>query len=368
MTDSIKQVFWASCYYGFLLLFVVGTMIINLLALVAMPLVGKHSARSILRWVSYQLLNFYLVLMETSGALVTNRDILRKIDSASGGLLIISNHPSMVDAPIIFSRIRGLLCVFKSSLSRSLWIGRTTRMIGHLSNDGGLDLIRDLSDALKKGEKVLLFPEGTRTVSDGVDKFNPGYALAALRSKVPVQIIKIHSDTPILSKKQSKLSTTRFPCTFLMEIGPVIQPGRHNKVRTLNREVESWFQAGIGNKVPGTIRFLPCIENRVDSGDASTFTFMVPQDPFYCHGHMPRNPIVPGYIQMIWLRELLQVMRDSPELQLNHLRWKFLKPILPGDTLTMTISFSARSNKVAIRNSGELATQGLFVIAGKGEA
>ncbi len=364
MIEFVKQVFWSICYYSFLVLFILGTMVFNLFAFIAMPLLSEQRLRSILRRFAYQLFNFYLNLMEASGALITNRNILRNIDAAKGGLLIVANHPSIVDAPIVFSRIHGLLCVFKSSLNKSLWISRTAKLVGHLSNDGGLDLMKDLSTALERGEKVLLFPEGTRTVSDGVDAFNPGYALAALRSKVPVQLIRIHSDTPILSKKQSKLRTTRFPCTFLIELGPTIEPGRHNQVRTLNHEVETWYQSNLERKCPAAVRYLPALDDSLSGTDAYSCTFTVPKDPFYCRGHMPGDPIVPGYVQMIWLRELVQSLTGNPDLRLKHFRWKFLKPVLPQDTLSVRFGLADKRNKVVITKSDEPVTQGSFTIAG----
>lgn len=360
MPDFIKQIYWTICYYSFLLMFMTGTILLNLLSLLIIPFIAETKARCILRKAVYHLFSLYLCMMEASGALVTNRDLLKRLDEARGGLLIIANHPSLLDAPIIFSRIHGLMCVFKSSLNKSLGISRTARAIGYLSNDGGLDMIRDLSTALAAGEKVLLFPEGTRTTSDTIDPFNPGYALAAIRAQVPVQILKVHSDSPILSKKQSKFSTTRFPCTFLIEIGPTIEPGEFKTVKSLNAFVAEWYRTASGATAATAIRFLPVARSCSGDEDTITTTFLVPADPFYCRGHMPGHPIVPAYAQMAWVREIVNAAYPAVSQGLNYFRWKFLQPIVPGDRITIRINFKNGKNQVVIMCQDQRVTHGLL--------
>ena len=346
-------------------MFMTGTILMNLLSLLFTPFMKKPTARYFLRRAFTAMFDLYMRIMEASGALINNRDVLKRVEAAKGGLLIIANHPSMFDAPILFSRIRGLVCVFKSSLNRSLGIARTARLIGHLSNDGGIDMIRELSITLKRGEKVLLFPEGTRTTTDVVDSFNPGYALAAIRAQVPVQLLRIHSDTPILSKKQSFLRATRFPCKFRLDMGPVIEPGDFKTVKAFNEFVESWYRNNLRPDEPVPVRHLPVIKDCSESSDTYTCTFAVPGDPFYCRDHMPGNPIVPAYAQMAWARELMNELQPESGDHIEYFRWKFLDPILPGDRITIDIDRSSARNKVVISRDGQRVTQGLLSLQGE---
>jgi 1-acyl-sn-glycerol-3-phosphate acyltransferase len=360
MPEFIKQIYWTISYYCYLLLFMVGTMLVNFLSLLLILFLDKDKARSALRAIVYTMFDLYLTVMEASTTLVTNRDILKRIDATEGGLLIISNHPCMFDAPIVFSRIRGLVCVFKSSLNNVLWISRTARAIGYLSNDGGIDLIRNLSDALSKGEKVLLFPEGTRTYDEPVNPFNPGYALVAIRAQVPVQLIKVYSYTSILSKKQSFLKGTKFPCIFRVEIGPVVEPGQFRTVNQFNHFVESWYQENIQPEKVSPSPYLPVIKERSEDADTISVSFILPSDPFYCRGHMPGNPIVPAYAQMAWVREIATESDDFPDEGIQYFRWKFLKPVFPGEKITIKITRQAKRNQVVILKDDERVTQGLY--------
>lgn len=328
ITPVIAQGIWTVCYYVFLLLFGAGIWLINLASL-PVALLPRTTGGRTLRSMIHGLARVYVAVMERSGALVSNRDVLTEIATGKGGMLIIANHPSILDAPIILSRVPGISCVFKSALKQSLLMPLTARTAGYLSNDTGLQLLRDLESQLMAGARVLLFPEGTRTTAPLLNPFNSSYALAAIRSAVPVQLLTIQTDSPILTKRQHFLRAGRFPVRFRLALGPRIEPGEFVTVRTMNSQVESWYRKAMGSLV--SLRpFLP-LGATVEAGkDSCEAQFKVPQGPFYCDGHMPGNPIVPGYVQMAWAREVVGMSFPVRAGMLEYHRWKFLQPVRPG--------------------------------------
>jgi 1-acyl-sn-glycerol-3-phosphate acyltransferase len=241
-------------------------------------------------------------------------------------------------------------------------MSRTARTLGYLSNDEGIALLRDLAICLQEGEQVLLFPEGTRTDGDVLNPLIPGYALAAMRAKVPVQLVRIQAGTPILTKKQPFYRPCRFPATFHFDLGPCIEPGTFQTVKQFNRFVEEWFRANIPARGPLSRPFLPMKTAYTATTDSGMEVFFkVPDNPFYCNGHMPGNPIVPGYAQMAWVHETFDTHMGPDNLH-GFFRWKFLKPLMPGDPIEIQIGPPAARRDIVILRNGERVTQGKVLV------
>jgi 1-acyl-sn-glycerol-3-phosphate acyltransferase len=365
--DVLRQVVWTACFYVFLLCFAIGIYTVNIICLACLSVFSQEKARPIARTIVFLLFRLYVALMLQSGALRTNCDLLKRLRAGQGGRLIIANHPSMIDAPLFLSRIPNLVCVFKSSLKKSFTMARTASTLGYLSNDEGIALLKDLAGQLQAGEQVLLFPEGTRTAEEWLNPLNPGYALAAIRAQVPVQLVRIRADRPVLTKRQPFYKPARFPAGFQFDIGPCIEPGTFRTVRELNAFVEDWYRANLPGPAHLKRPFLP-LEHTLatTSENGLRTTFKVPEDPFYCHGHMPSNPIVPAYAQMAWVREIVATESGSSGPP-GFFRWKFLQPLLPGDQVEILVGPPVNRRDVVILRAGERVTQGKLLTSEPGE-
>jgi 1-acyl-sn-glycerol-3-phosphate acyltransferase len=362
MLEPLKQYFRTVCYYCFLFIFLAGLWTLNLFGLFASMVLSGASARSLLRKLVYTLLRQYINVLIKSGCLRTNHEVLVHINKGKRGAVVIANHPSILDAPIFLNQIPDLVCVFKSALKQSLLLPKTAATLGYLSNDQGLDLLRGMADTLKRGETVLIFPEGTRTEGDRLPRLNQGYALAAIHAQVPIHLVYIDSDSPILSKRQHFLRACKFPVTFNFEFGPTIEPGDFQTVKQVNRFVESWYNARMNDAVPAPRAFLPikCISEKEEA--SITVSFTVPESPFYCLGHMPGKPLVPGYVQMAWVRELLNKYEPRRIVKVHYTRWKFIQPILPDDAITLVISGKDALLQIALHKGDLKVTQGRITL------
>jgi 1-acyl-sn-glycerol-3-phosphate acyltransferase len=109
---------------------------------------------------------------------------------AAGGGLVMSNHQSNLDPVII-----GLCCerrlnyVARQTLltfAPLRWLLNSLDTIP-IDRDGiGLGGLKETLRRLKRGELVLLFPEGTRTRDGEVQALKPGFCALARRAEVPL--------------------------------------------------------------------------------------------------------------------------------------------------------------------------------------
>jgi 1-acyl-sn-glycerol-3-phosphate acyltransferase len=112
----------------------------------------------------------------------------------TGPVLVVANHQSHFDPPLIGAGCwRRMNYLARETLFRPPlgWLIGTLDAIP-IDRDGmGLNGIKESLRRLKRGEMVLIFPEGTRTHDGEVAPFRPGFTVLAARAKawiLPVAI------------------------------------------------------------------------------------------------------------------------------------------------------------------------------------
>jgi 1-acyl-sn-glycerol-3-phosphate acyltransferase len=107
----------------------------------------------------------------------------------NGPLIVVSNHLSMVDPPLLSASIpRRIVFMSKEELFRS-WGRVFVRAFGAFPvHRGTLDreAIRQAMRVLNNGQVLGIFPEGGRNKSHALEKAELGAALIALRSGAPI--------------------------------------------------------------------------------------------------------------------------------------------------------------------------------------
>jgi 1-acyl-sn-glycerol-3-phosphate acyltransferase len=103
-----------------------------------------------------------------------------------GGVLVVSNHQSHLDPPLMGVGIPQMgNYVARATLFRSPIFSRLIRSVNAfpLDRDGiGLAGIKTAMKLLKRGETVVIFPEGTRTRDGQIGEFRPGFTTLAVRT------------------------------------------------------------------------------------------------------------------------------------------------------------------------------------------
>lgn len=104
--------------------------------------------------------------------------------------IIAPNHASFLDPPVVASVCREEVhFLARSSLFRKKWWAFFLKRLNTHPLDGSLqDLasLRSIVDLLRKGNKVVLFPEGGRTETGDLQGLKMGAAMLALRAGVPI--------------------------------------------------------------------------------------------------------------------------------------------------------------------------------------
>lgn len=102
------------------------------------------------------------------------------------GVVIVANHPTLIDAFFLLGRVDRLVPVAKRALLANPFTSGAIRAANYLVYDEGPLLVEACRERLRRGESLLLFPEGTRTGTDGRIRLRRGAAQVAVRCGCPV--------------------------------------------------------------------------------------------------------------------------------------------------------------------------------------
>lgn len=163
-------------------------------------------------------------LMYSATRLLTGLELslvhrLRVLDNhhvpAEGPGLIVCNHQSFLDIPIIANATPGrrhVCFVARASLAKSRFMALLMRECGAvLIKRGAAEraALGEMIAHLKAGDLVCVFPEGTRSADGRLGEFLPGAVFAAKRARVPLIPAGIRG-AHLALPRSSKLPLPRF--------------------------------------------------------------------------------------------------------------------------------------------------------------
>jgi len=118
------------------------------------------------------------------------------------GLLVIANHPTLIDVICLVARIDNADCVVKQSLKRNPATYGPITATGYLTNSGGEDLIGKCVESIRQGNNLIIFPEGTRSVPGQLMVVQRGAANIAIEGNIDLTPVKITCEPSTLTKNQ----------------------------------------------------------------------------------------------------------------------------------------------------------------------
>jgi 1-acyl-sn-glycerol-3-phosphate acyltransferase len=74
--------------------------------------------------------------------------------------------------------------------------------------------------------------------------FKSGFVLIARQARVPIQLVRITTDSDLLTKGRAWWRLPRFPAHIEVTAGPLIQTDTTARTTELTAGIEAWFRAG----------------------------------------------------------------------------------------------------------------------------
>lgn len=157
----------------------------------------------------------------------------------AGPLIVAPNHPCLLDAVFIISRLPRMTCVMKARILDNPVLGGGARLAGYIRNDSPSVLINSALAQLAAGHQLLLFPEGTRTVTAPLNELKGGFAMIATRAEVAVQIIRLETSSGFLGKCWNWSQLPNFPLHYRATLGECLMPEPEENSRAFMERVRS---------------------------------------------------------------------------------------------------------------------------------
>ncbi len=236
----LTAVYFRVAFYFCLAVFGLSCLVWSVPASLIYPLLPKGRGRRVGQYgISYGF-RWALWVMRITGVL---RADLRPLDALRDEkeLVIAANHPTMLDAVLLISRLPRVVCITKAKLWDSLFLGGGIRLAGYVRNDAPLAMIRDAAEAVRGGGQLMIFPEGSRTARPPIDPMHRSFAVMAKAAGAPVQTVLIEADNPYLSKSWPLLRPPVLPLVFRVRLGRRFEVG--DDAHAFVGRLEQYFRA-----------------------------------------------------------------------------------------------------------------------------
>ena len=203
------------------------------LAFILLPIIIIISPKDKLRRVRIQKTiswNFRLFL-----ALIQHLKLMTlKIDGieylqADRGVLVIANHPTLIDIVVLIAFLPEIDCVVKESLKQNYFLHRIIKISGYIMNSDPKKMLIECKERLNQGRNLIIFPEGTRTNPGCKPHFKRGCARIAIQSMCQIRTIHISCSPSTLTKSQRWYEIPKRPFIFKVHVGELIN-------------IESWYE------------------------------------------------------------------------------------------------------------------------------
>jgi 1-acyl-sn-glycerol-3-phosphate acyltransferase len=188
---------------------------------------------------------------------VQNRE---RLENLPDGLIIASNHVSFLDPPFIGAAFREPLYYFarKTLFDHPVANFLYTRVNAIPVNQDKPELsaLKHVIGLLKAGEKVLIFPEGERTLDGKIkSEGEPGVGMIVSKAGVPVLPVRLFGPEKALPRGSKKLK--RHPATLV--VGEMII--LDDLLNDSSLSTKDRYQA-IANRIMDAIRALELRDSR----------------------------------------------------------------------------------------------------------
>lgn len=203
--------------------FFLGGLTVSLLARLLIPIipVGKKKKFKVFHRVLQ--LFFHNLMYRTPGI---RMNVIGKAPSNyDPPVMIIANHTSILDTPTMGLLHPMQIFMMNDRQLRSPFFGHAMRMVGaHPATENQPESLEKLRKKVRQGYSIIVFPEGTRSMTTAIQRFHKGAFYLAEQLKLDILPVLIHGNAHSLPKNDNMLKPGPITMKFLPRI-------KHNDVR-----------------------------------------------------------------------------------------------------------------------------------------
>ncbi len=229
---------------------IIGIVLFPLLFVLALGDKERHRRRCtrLVAW-GYGTFILYMRLM----GLVEHRPIDVPEGLAGKPYVVVANHPTFIDLLFLLHYFPELTCVVKSSWYRkSIAFGPLLRSTNYIPGPGfpgddqvpetGSSVLERMTEHVRKGHPLLIFPEGTRSAARRLRRFKRGAFEVAKRTRALIVPVVIRVDRPFLMKGVPFWKVPEKIVRFEFDVLPPIDTAHDDRsARQLCRDVQVEF-------------------------------------------------------------------------------------------------------------------------------
>jgi 1-acyl-sn-glycerol-3-phosphate acyltransferase len=214
---------------------------------------SREQQRRLARVLLHRCFWLFVWLMKTVRVLTYEVRGAEKLQRPS--LLVMANHPTLIDVVFLVSLMPQALCVVRSDFLRNPFTGPLLSAAQFL--DSGESFIESCRTSFASGDAIIVFPEGTRTPRGAPMTLKRGAANVAIRCQRDVTPVLISCRPLTLGKGEPWYRIPPSRPHFVLEVGDDLRIDTFLRlgepepisVRKLNMVLHSYFQ-----KEPGRVR------------------------------------------------------------------------------------------------------------------
>jgi 1-acyl-sn-glycerol-3-phosphate acyltransferase len=234
-----------------MLLWLGAMLLLGNIACVPLVVVPKRFREPLMQRLISGLFRLFLLGATRSGLMQLDLGALDRLNEQRS-MLLVANHPSMIDVFLVISRVRRSICIMKANIGTNLLLAIGAYLAGYVSNRHTDAMLRSAAMAVEQGNLLLVFPEGTRTTRQPVNDIKPGVALIAKRSNAPLQVIVIVTNSAYLSKGWKIYRPPQFPLIYKATLGERLFAT--NSVTDTASRLQACFEQAINCSIDPSLR------------------------------------------------------------------------------------------------------------------
>jgi len=197
--------------------FFIGGMAVSLLGQLLIPIVPVSKKKKFKVFHRLLQLFFHNLMYRTPG--IRMAVIGRNRSTYDPPAIVIANHTSILDTPTMGLLHPMQIFMMNDRQLRSPFFGRAMRMVGaHPASENHPESLDNLRRKIEQGYSIIIFPEGTRSMTTNIQRFHKGAFYLAEQLKLDILPVLIHGNVHALPKNDNALKPGPITMKFLPRI------------------------------------------------------------------------------------------------------------------------------------------------------